>query len=1244
MFNWTLWIISMFTIAVQSIAQRDLEFIENKGQWPLHVIAASTIGGHQVFVEEKGFTYNVRNTEAISMNHQQGKTYAMNHTRISGHIYHVDFVGCHAMDSLNFQRPSAWCYNYFLDPDSLHWGHSCKAFSRIKRKSLYPGIDLMVHSESGLLKYDFIVTPSSNPSSIQMKYIGVDCMELVHNRILLHLSSSEVYEQAPIAWQIIDGLKIYVPCQYQLRGDIVTFELPNGYNDQWPLIIDPQIVFSTYSGSTSDNFGYSATYDEDGNLYSGSSAFGQGYPTTLGAYQLTHAGGDSPIQDGIDMALTKYSGDGTTMIWSTFVGGSGDDLPHSLVVNSNDELYVYGCTGSSDFPVTTNTFQDQFLGGSSVSPVGTGATFPNGTDMVLLHLNASGSALLGSTYLGGSANDGINNSALLKRNYADEFRGEISLDENEWPIIVSSTFSTDFPTLNAFQAVNNGGQEAVFCKLNPSLTNLIHSSYLGGSGDDSGFSVAQGIDGSYYISGGTASANFPTTNNALQPNFNGVVDGYFVRVSNNGLEVIASTFYGADNFDQLYFVEIDDLGNVYGYGQTISPGNSLINNVGYGQSNSGVLLVKLEAELETLIWSTTIGTGDANPNLSPSAFLVDYCNRIYISGWGVSSINSVLNPGSHLFPMGELEVSSDAAFPTSTTGDFYMAVFDESMTNLEYATFYGGNISSEHVDGGTSRFDRKGVIYQSVCAGCGSNDDFPIAPNNAWSSTNNSTNCNNGVFKFDFQLPLTVADFSFENGCLNTPISFINSSTYAQTYAWDFGDGNFSNQVNPTHIYTGGGIYPVRLIVAHPLTCNAIDTLIQFIEIIVPGNNELNDVFVCENMSQVIGPTNPNPNSSYVWNPATFLSASNVAQPNFSAGSTTTYQILVNNGSCIDTLWQQVEVVELELVLPNDTVLCEADILNLMATYTPSDATILWSSEPDFSILLNDNNTDPDITQNVQTPSVFYAAILDQGCPLYDSVVVQMVSFQTVIEGDFSVCQGDTTLLEILSPNPLFDYLWGPTANILSGQHTSQVSVMVPQTMEFYVHSTYQGCNSSDTITILLSPLGFSNITATATPSIIVSGQTAQLYATPSGYQYQWWPMETLENSTVANPMASPTETTTYAVMITDGECVAMDSVTVRVVEFVCGPPSIFVPNAFTPNVDQANEVLYVRANNIDALYFVIYDRWGEKVFETTQLHLGWDGSYEGKLLPPDVYTYYLEATCEGGSTYFDKGNITLIR
>jgi gliding motility-associated-like protein len=1237
-------VLLLFISPIVALAQQALLLIENKGQWPAHVIGASSIGNHQVFLEQDGLTFHLRDMHAVQEAHDKGQAMDTSVPRTRGHVYQVKFAGSQSPSQITKSFPSESVYNYFLSPDPNQWASQCKAYGALYLREIYPHIDFKLYSQDGLLKYDFIVHPTGNTHDISLAYSGMDDIAHRFGRIEISLSTGQSYEQAPIVWQIIDGKKKYVPCEYALDGAAVHFQFPKGYDHQYDLIIDPQIIFSSYSGSGNDNFGYSATYDEDGNLYSGSSAFGQDYPTTLGAYQTVHAGGDSPIQDGIDMALSKYSADGTTMLWSTFIGGSGDDLPHSLIVNANQELYVYGCTGSPDFPIASGAFQNQFLGGSAISPVGTGATFPNGTDIAVVHLNSTGSALLGSTYLGGSGNDGINSAPLLKRNYADEFRGEISLDANDQPLIVSSTFSTDFPIANAFQNASNGGQEAVFCKLNPSLSSLIWASYLGGSSDDSGFSLTAGTDGSIYIAGGTASSDFPVANNALQSDFNGVVDGYIVRISEDGLNLLNGTYYGASNFDQIYFVETDDQGQLYGYGQSISPGNNLIANVGYSQSNSGILLVKIDPTLSTLVWSTVIGTGDANPNLSPSAFLVDYCNRIYISGWGVSALASPLNPGTHLFPMGGMEVTSDAEFPTSTTGDFYMAVFDENMTTLEYATFYGGNLSSEHVDGGTSRFDRKGVIYQSVCAGCGSNDDFPIVPANAWSATNNSSNCNNGVFKFDFQLPLTVADFEFEPSCVNTPVQFTSTSTYAQNYFWTFGEAGTSNQINPIFVFTEAGLFEVTLIVTHPMTCNLADTLTRWIEVIAPSNTPLPEVVVCEGQSATVGPQNPITGASYQWFPTNYLSETQIAQPTFSAGQSELYTVLVQSGACFDTLQQQVLVPVLALQLPEDTLLCEEGVLALDAIYSPIDASILWSESIDFSPILNDGPSDSDILPFIEIPTTFYAQVDVSGCQLVDSVQVQMVSFQTTIEGDFAVCEGDATSLQVLNPNDDFIYTWAPDALVLSGQNTPTANVVVPTSMYFSVQANYGNCTAIDSVFVQISALVDTDISATATPSIIVQGQSAQLNAQPNGYSYVWSPATFLDANNVDAPLATPSETITYYLIVTDGECSGMDSVTIRVVEFVCGPPSIYVPNAFTPNIDGVNEKLYVRANNIDRLYFVIYDRWGEKMFETQSLAQGWDGLYEGKILPPDVYTYYLEATCEGGSTYFDKGNITLIR
>jgi hypothetical protein len=191
---------------------------------------------------------------------------------------------------------------------------------------------------------------------------------------------------------------------------------------------------------------------------------------------------------------------------------------------------------------------------------------------------------------------------------------------------------------------------------------------------------------------------------------------------------------------------------VYVFGQTAAPTGELISNAAYSVSTGGQLLAKFNHGLTSVLWSSRIGAtsgpGVGIPNISPTAFLVDYCDKIYISGWGSNIYIALTTTG--------LPVTPDAFQSTTDGQDFYLAVFDIDMSALSYATYFGGAESDEHVDGGTSRFDRRGRVYGAVCAGCGSHDDFPTTPG-AWSSTNNSFNCNLGVFKFDFEAPLVIA-------------------------------------------------------------------------------------------------------------------------------------------------------------------------------------------------------------------------------------------------------------------------------------------------------------------------------------------------------------------------------------------------------------------------------------------------------------------------------------------------------
>ena len=516
-----------------------------------------------------------------------------------------------------------------------------------------------------------------------------------------------------------------------------------------------------------------------------------------------------------------------------------------MVVNSNNELYILGTTGSDNFPTTQNSFEVNFQGGTNFFPTGLGVSFPNGSDIFISRLSSNGGALLSSTFVGGSDNDGLNTSTKLKFNYADEIRGEIDIDNNNNIYVVSSTFSNDLPvSTNAFQSSLKGSQDGCIIKMDNQLSNIIWASYIGGDKDDAAYSLEIDSEDNLYVTGGTVSDNFPVTPLAYNNLYNDSInpDAYISKIDKDGSVILSSTFYGSDKYDQSYFIEMNNSNHIYILGQTKADSILLVYNSNYYIENGGQFIAVFDNDLQNLLRSTMIGTGKGSPDISPTAFLVDKCNNIYISGWGS-------NLGGNLSTL-NMPITNNA-FQTTTDGnDFYLAVLNEFLDSLEYATYFGGSQSTEHVDGGTSRFDKNGVIYQSVCAGCGGNNDFPIYPNpGAVSTSNNSPNCNNAVFKFDFKRPIVSADFIAPTLNCTTTVDFLNTSSISQlssvSYLWEFGDGINSIQANPTHQYQNPGAYDVKLIVSSNDACNFSDTIIKKIYVLNGSSDTLEDIRKC---------------------------------------------------------------------------------------------------------------------------------------------------------------------------------------------------------------------------------------------------------------------------------------------------------------------------------------------------------------------------------------------------------------
>ena len=303
------------------------------------------------------------------------------------------------------------------------------------------------------------------------------------------------------------------------------------------------LIFSTYSGSTADNWGSTATPGEHGTLYSAGVTqqdLGGSFPATVGAFQTTNHGS-------FDMAIIKYDSAGTRFLYATHLGGINNDSPESLVVDkTSGDLIVLGISSSPDYPTSANAFDKTFnLGTPIFNRV---LNTDDQWDIVITRLSPNGGQLVGSTFLGGSGNDGLNHpkqsGGPLVVNYGDEMRGDVITDETGHVYISSVTSSNDFPIVNGFDNSFNGNTDGLMVKLAPDLSSIVWSSYVGGSGFDAAYSIKFDNDKNIVLAGGTTSANFPVTAGSYQTVFNGIVDGWIARLAADGSAIMNATFTG----------------------------------------------------------------------------------------------------------------------------------------------------------------------------------------------------------------------------------------------------------------------------------------------------------------------------------------------------------------------------------------------------------------------------------------------------------------------------------------------------------------------------------------------------------------------------------------------------------------------------------------------------------------------------------------------------------------------------
>ena len=834
------WLLCIFLVCNSAISfahEGNPVFITNAGQWSESYRYRTHMLNGEIYYHPNRITFQVYDPSFKAYLHGHHKTPEDNIQEMSAqanagafkvkeHSYHVSWVGGNRKVNISADRKARFHHNYFIGNDKSAWKSNVDIHRRISYEDIYNGIDMRWYGERGDLKYDFRVRKGIDPNQIKLEFTGLDTMELINGELHLTTSLGKIIEQKPFAYQVKNGVYYEVSCTFALRDSILSFLLGK-YDPEYDLIIDPAVVFSSFTASNADNWGFTATYDNDGNLYAGGMVFGVNYPVSTGAYQTTYGGGNT------DVSIFKFSADGSAMEYSTFLGGNNSEQPHSMVVTPDNELIVFGTTSSLNFPITTSAHQSTFGGGNIFTLPG--YTFTNGSDLFITKLNAAGSALVGSTFFGGSNNDGINLD--LIRNYGDYARGEVFIDSTNHIYVASMTYSSNISMTNAAFPTNQGGSDALLLKFNPDLSNLVWGTYYGGFNHDAAYSVRIFGD-KVYTAGGTRSPNIPqdSASTGFQTVYQDSIDGFIARFNRATGAFEHSTYLGTGSYDQIFFIDTDRYGYVYALGQT--KGTFPQDSGRYGQANGKQFISKLSDDLSARQWNTNIGSNNGDL-VSPSAFEVDNCNAILFSAWGGVSNNpspffNNLVPEANGFTTG-LPVTPNAFQATTDGSDFYFCALSAEASGLEFATFYGGT-ANEHVDGGTSRFSPEGIIYQAVCAACGggTGNTFPTTPG-VWGPTRTSTNCNKAGIKIDFNRSVEAnadVDIALEldSLCNGFVISFSNASNNANAYFWDFGNGTTSTDSTPSVLLVGPHVYTVML-VAMDTNCNLSDTVYIQVEV-----------------------------------------------------------------------------------------------------------------------------------------------------------------------------------------------------------------------------------------------------------------------------------------------------------------------------------------------------------------------------------------------------------------------------
>jgi aldose sugar dehydrogenase len=544
--------------------------------------------------------------------------------------------------------------NYIIGDDPAQWRTDVPTFAGVRYDEVYPGISVLYYGRQDRLEYDFKIAPGADPRAIRFAFNrDLRPRIAVNGDLVLQFAGGELREPRPTVYQEIAGERQPVAGRYLIAGKReVAFEV-GAYDQTLPLVIDPVLVYSTYLGGSGDDLGSSIAIDSSNNVYLAGTTNSVNFPTQGSAF---------PNKAGLsDIFVTKINASGSAIIYSTYVGGSGQDRGDGLAIDGNGNAYVVGRVDSSstNFPVT---------------PLVIGPTYRGGDfDGVAFKLNAQGNALVYSTYIGGEDNDSTEG---------------IAVDSAGSAYLTGGTRSQGFPiTATGYQFTRSGDTDAYLMRLNSTATGLMYSTFLGGGGTDRGSGVAIDGSGNAYVAGYTGSADFPTES-AFQNSFGGSFDAFIAKIDTNSsgaASLVFSTYLGGIGDDKAYGIAIDSgANNVYVVGQTSSNNLPLSSPAQPAFGGSFDAFIAKISSTGTKIYTTYLGgTGDDRG----AGVAVNSSGEVYVTGFTSSTNFPTVNP---------LQIANGGGF------DAFVAKLNSAGSAFLYSTYLGGSANENNASTGTS--------------------------------------------------------------------------------------------------------------------------------------------------------------------------------------------------------------------------------------------------------------------------------------------------------------------------------------------------------------------------------------------------------------------------------------------------------------------------------------------------------------------------------------------------------------